>query len=676
MKLQLEDVLACVDSTDEEMALWKLNAKTWEDMWLLKAGFGMTPAESIAQQGREQVTTPDPYMTVNLAMRLINSKPKIMVPPRDGKDASTDLAERMERFLAGAWERANAAQQRVILDDAKWFALVRGSCVMQALWVHDILPKKLRGSAFPILIRALDPLNCYVKHGQLYTEWAFHRYDADIVSVSQRWPDIKDWPQIMDKSGPRGRQAGKKNLKRTVQVTDFWYMDNDGNVWNCVLVENRFVKEPKIEKAYPQIPFVECYGDSAPLASETARRLSILASMSETWPYKCRLLSNMGTAVLYNAWPATVWTSVGGAEIPDVQLRPGANIPVPDGVTFKPYTPEFNMAVAKGMLEDIEKSIQQASFPAIAYGDAGALQAGYSVNALTNTAAGRVKSVRQYLELGVAKINEQVLALVEANADSKGIELFGYSDATNRMYTEKLTPKEIDGYYRNQVDLESPIPQDDNARIMMGKQLADSGLISHRTLLADFMPTEIPKDEQSFIWTEQFLHDKEMEERVKLGNATLVYPDNWQELVIGTRFEQIAKDMGIWDEEAVADLRMRIKEIKAMEAIQGSAVEGPTGGPAGPPSGPMGAPLGGPPLPQGGPPPGPPLGPPSGPPPPAIPMPQGGGIPPELNNQITPEMLNMMRQQNPLLFQQIIGRSLSPADQQDLMGQGQNPILP
>jgi len=57
--------------------------------------------------------------------------------------------------------------------------------------------------------------------------------------------------------------------------------------------------------------------------------------------------------------------------------------------------------------------------------------------------------------------------------------------------------------------------------------------------------------------------------------------------------------------------------------------------------------------------------------PPAPPSPMGGGLPPEVSGQITPEMLDMIRQQDPIAFQALVNGGMTDAQIQEyLMGLG------
>jgi len=54
-------------------------------------------------------------------------------------------------------------------------------------------------------------------------------------------------------------------------------------------------------------------------------------------------------------------------------------------------------------------------------------------------------------------------------------------------------------------------------------------------------------------------------------------------------------------------------------------------------------------------------------PPAALIPPQGGGLPPELQGQLTPEMLNMPGTPDPLLFGQLTGNPVPPSEELDIL---------
>jgi hypothetical protein len=170
MKLDAEDILTRVAHLEQELGDWYRLAQEWDRMWALDPGFDRTWKQSVEQDGREQVTTPVPYATVNLAQRLIANLPNITVPPRSQEADDGELAERIERWLQGAWQQADMQQSCSILAYLSWQMLVRGVACMEVKWIKDSLPGKMAEDRFPFLIRYLEPMNVGIKRGPYYTE--------------------------------------------------------------------------------------------------------------------------------------------------------------------------------------------------------------------------------------------------------------------------------------------------------------------------------------------------------------------------------------------------------------------------------------------------------------------------------------------------------------------------
>ena len=621
MEMEIEDVLHKVSQQETDMAEWKLRAAAWEKMYKLDAGFRKNWRRAVEEDGREQVVIPDPPNIVNLAMRLISVSPQISIPSRSSSEEDIDTTEKMERWLMGMWQRANWQQNRSLIADATWYALVRGCSVFEVKWIKDKLPEKLREKRFPILLRTLDPLNVGIKRGPLYTEFAYHKYVNERASVRQEFPKLKQW-----------KQYEQSDFRHNCEVIDYWWTDEKGVVWNAVLVDKEFAVKPKAMD-YPYIPLIEGYGDSAPLG-ETSRRMSILHGIDGLWQFKCRLLSNLATGVLWAVWPFYMVTNEMGQQIPDFVVRPGATQQVPPGTKIEPVMPQFNMTGLQGMIDNVDSAMQQATFPKVMFGEAGSMQAGYGINLLTNAATGRIQSVLNYLEMSVMHVNELVLALVEEFGDDKGVELYAFDDQKNKPYVESLYPDEIKGYHRNIVSLKPNVPQDDMAKQTLGVRLADGKYISGDTLRGNYLSGNIPPDEETRIWTEQAMQNPDIQPRIMLLHLQERFPDDWQRLIKGGQMEKIAVDMGML----------------------------PPPQPPAPPPGMMGPPPGMGPPGMMGPPPGM-MGPPPIQPPAEMIPPQGGGIPPIMQGQIEPEMMGLPPGASPLVTGQLLGTPLPPTEE-------------
>lgn len=708
MKLTVDEILARVNDSELERANYRAAAQVWESMWTLQ--LYSKPARTVLEQeGREQVVLPTPYNIVHLARRLINSDPRIEVPAEDAEEDDDEAAERRQRWLSAFWQRTNREQRRDIIADMAWQVLVRGRCVVEIKWVEEQLPKRLQGKRLPVLVRTLDPLNVGVKNGPLYTEYAFHKYRQERMLAAQRYPNLKKSSTWRENDDRFAGLAGKAN---EVEVIDFWYSDGEGGVWNAVVVDGIFAK-PSKKTDYPDIPIIEGYGDSSPLEDEEHKSLSILAPIRDLWPYQCRLASQVGTGLLYYFWPAILVSNEAGQEVPDLDIRPGKTTPVPMGTKVEMIRGDVNVPLAQTMLTQVDAHIQQSTFPGVMYGQApGQMSAGYGVSILADQARGRIAQFRENLESTLEHANELILGLIETNASEKGVKVWGRGAADGSLYHEALTPKDIQGQWHNLVNLTPQITTDDAQKQTLGLRMVEKGIISKRTFRDRIMSMLFPADEQERIEMEKALESPQMQPKVLLRAIQSYFPDSWEEKIKGTPFEQVA----MMDEDTPPGMPPGMAGPPGMQP-PGMPPQGPPGPPppgmAGPPPGAM--------PPQAGPPPGPPPGamlPPDLPPPDvliqmlqtgAMPpgvtpdmilqllaaqgappellqqlaqgvrqqgaiQPQGlagPGVPPQMQGQLTPEMLNMGVGQGaeaaPGIYQQMIGQPLGEDEELDRM---------
>lgn len=647
MKLELEDIQRRVDRTeDEQRDLFKM-MDAWEAMWNLDAGFKKTWRESVLQDGVEQVTTPDPYNAVLLAMRLIPSEPKIDVPQRDETVEAKEDAEQVERFLTAMYPRINYQQDANFIEEHKWQLFALGNSPIQILWIKDKLPKQLQKKQLPFMIRTLDPRNVGVKRGPLYTEWAYHKYEAEKVDVRQEYPDLKKW----DEPKPVKATDNEDNL---VTVTDFWYRSG-GDVWHAILVENEFALNP-VKTDYPVIPIIYAKGDHG--------GMSLLHAMEGLWQYKCRLSSNLGTSVLWYTHPFFAIETPMGQEMGDWQVKPLATVHVPEGTKVQTVTPQPNTGLIESMLAKVDASLQQSAFPQVLYGDAGNMQAGYGVNILSQAATGRVQAVREAMERSLMQLNELVLMLIDTfDDDDEGVELWGRDPGSEKLYKTCLYKAQIGGYYENDVQLTVSTPQDDIALQTLGIRLADGKYISKQTFRDKYLKITVPGDEESRIMAEMALENPEVQKVLSVVHLIEAYPITWESITYGTPLHSIAVGI-IKNNERIA------QKVAMGEIMPPMLMEPPQAPPQGPPPGP----------PMGGPPPG--MMPPPGPPPPMQPPPvingpMGGGFPPEMQGGFGGgEAMGMDPQMDPALFAQIMGAGLPPGEELDQMAnQNQGTML-
>lgn len=641
MKLTVDEILERVSNTESERAGYKAVAEEWERMWRMDV-WPQTWKQAMAE-GREQVTLPTAYNTVNLAMRLFASEPKIEVPPchpTEGKDGQANLRE---RWLRAAWMTADYQQRRSIVSDLVWQSLVRGRHAVEVKWVKEELPEKLKEKRFPILIRTLDPLNVGVREGPLWTEYAFHKYTQKVNQISQRYPTIKRRDSIKEKI--------RRNSELELDVVDMWWTGDDGSVWNGVVVDQEFVKKP-VQTDYPFIPIIEGFGDSAPIAGEAYKGISILHPMKDLYYYQCRLASQMGTGLMYYFWPMLIATNEEGREIDDFEVRPGQLLRPPPGTKIDQVAPSPNVPLAQSVLGQVDGAIQQASFPGVLYGQApGELQAGYGVSLLSDAAKGRVNQVRFNLERTLEQVNMNLLALVEEFGGDDGVTVWGKNERGGDMYSVTLSEESINGFYENRVTITPAIPADIVQRQTLAIRLNESGVISKRTVRDKYLDIPLPEDEAVRVEVERAFEDESLRPKVVLDMLRSYYPDDWEVMIAGTPFERVAQ----------AEQQAMNPEPPPMPGMPGMPPMGPMG-PGGPPMPPPGM------MPPGGPMPGP--MPPPGPQ--SIQAPSlnldAGVLPPELSGQMTPELMGLPPDMPPEMFAQLMGNPLPPMEELNALG--------
>lgn len=646
MDEQLEFILDRVARHDSERQPYKDMAEKWVRMWKLDPGFTKPLAEAISK-GLEQVILPTPFNVVNLSQRLLSTTPRINVIPQDvGNKESEEYAEQCEKWLMAMWRVVNRQQRRNILADNIWYSLVYGRFVFDVRWIKDMLPPLLRKTAFPISIRTLNPVNVGIQQGPYCTEFAYHKYEATLLEVLRRWPDLKE-ADSSSKLGLKIAEMGRSGARtedEKVCVIDYWATDPDeGWVGNGVLVEDEFAK-PYKNTSYPYIPIIAGRGDYAVGLGDEFDGLSILHSIDGLWQYQCRLASQMATGLLWYFWPEFLVSNENGHNIDDVQIGPGLIEPVPPGTKVDQVTMNPNVPLAQAVYSQLEGYVQQSTYPEVMYGQApGELQAGYGVSLLSDAAKGRIKNFQESLEMALVHVNELVLALVEKKGGKAGVDIYGVSERNNEKYRLNLNKKMINGVYHNDVRIAPALPIDDMQRVVQGTQLANSKYISAQTLRDKYLGVEVPTDETRRITLEEAMQSDELRP-YRLRRALEEYfGKEAYTIMFGTDLMPPPPEGYEW----VMGENGKVELKKAGPQMP------PGGGPEQGGSGGM-PPMGGPMPPPGG----PPLQPEA-----TLVPPMGGGIPPVLQGQLEGESLGLPQAGDPLMLDMALNTMGSPNEQ-------------
>lgn len=663
MNEELEFILDRVHRHDTDRSLYKEMADRWEKMWKLDPGFTRPLLEAL-DKGHEQVILPTPFNVVNLSQRLLSSTPRIDVIPQDiGNRESENYAEQCEKWLTQMWRVVNRQQQRNVVADNIWNALVYGRFVFDVRWIKENLPLMQRKTGFPIAIRALNPKDVGIQMGPYGPEFAYHKYTSSLLEVVRKWPDLKDSPKgsrlrtLLDQLEGRG----KRNEDHEVEVIDYWAMDPDeGTTWNAIIVEDEFAKEFAIT-SYPTIPIICGRGDFGIGLGDEFDGLSILHSIDGLWQYQCRLVSQMATGLYWYFWPQFLISNENNLPVEDFEPKPGGVEQVPPGTKVDQVTMNPNVPLAQAVNDQLTRFIEQSTYPEVMFGQAPAdLKAGYGVALLSDAAQGRIKNFQESLEMAIMHVNELVLALVEKKGGTKGVDIYGVDEVSDEKYKLNLNKKMIGGVYTNQVKITPAMPTDDLQKTIQGKQLADGKYISSQTFRDKWVGIKVPTDETRRIALEELMQSDELRTYRLRKAAEDYFGEDAPTILFGTPFMMEPPEGYEWYKDE--DMRVKLRRLPPQPPSPMPPPGGPPPGPPGQP--PMGGPPpGGPPgMPPGG---GPPMPPPGGPPmqPPGVAGPLGGGVPPQLAGQMEGENLGMDPSMDPLLFDMLMNQGEGPQTQ-------------
>lgn len=600
MKYSVDEVKEHVASCEDADANYRALAERAQAAWELKA-FNRDLLTAINMDGQEQVVLPTPFNDIGLATRLLSSMPRVEVPASDETEEAEEVSQRKERWLAAAYQRIYQQQRMNVVALLEHFSFLRGRHAFSVNWVKDDYPKNMRDKVFPILIRPLDPLNVGISRNPLYTDYAFHKYCEKVGKVKRRYPKL---------------ELAKKKDDAEVDVIDYWWTDpKDGDIWHCIVVDGEFGKKPT-KTDYMHIPIVVGHGDLSNYLNNDWSSLPLIYPTIDLWKYQCRLTSQMATMNMWYAQPHVAVTNENGMDVGDIDIKPGVYKQYPMGTRFEQIQVRPDLAIVQTIEQRVASAMQDSTFPKVMYGDAGNIQSGYGVNSLANNAKGRINPFRENLEMSLQHANEIMFSLIETFGGATGVNVWGKDAATSATYRATLNKDDIDGQYDNIVTLEPLIPTDTMQKETLGIRKVEMGIMSRQTYRDKVNAEVLPPDEQLRVDFENVMNTPEMMPKKVVAIMKRKFPDNWIEMIAGTQHEKAIIEAGL-----------------AHRMPDGTLMEGQM-----------------PPEPQ----PMQPQGLNNG---------MGGGIPPQLQGQITPDMLGLPQQGNPLLFQGMTGQQMQPQEE-------------
>lgn len=541
MKLTYEEVKERVDQVKLAKTEFVSMADDMERLYTLQL-YDKSSEQVLRDKGQEQVLLPAPMNIILLGQRLLSSEPKIEIPAMDSEKGKDDRAGKLERFLSAFYERSNQEQERNIIGDAAWQTMTFGRGCYMVEWVDKKrMPNVVRSVNLPIRIRTPDPRNVGVSSNSLYKEYAYREYTEKMGKV------IRDYPKL---KGKLSYSAGSYTEEsRLVRMCDFWYRSyKDGSIWHCITADEEMALDPR-KTDYPDIPIIEFMGDDAPVGgtvafSEKMRGVGLLYPVKDALKYYNRLVNTMATGLLYYLWPTLIWKGAAGLKPPDLTVGAGQIVSVPNDGDFRALDVPVNQQLSSQMMEIVSKQIDQATFPAVLYGDApGQLQAGYGINILADQARGRISKFKRNNEMALQQVNALILAMIESVDEHSGtglgeVGVWGKDNASGSIYRVSISAKDIKGNYENLVSLNPAIPQDDMQREQLGLSKVQAKIMSLKTYRDKVNSVPLPPDEEQRLLIEMAYQNPEIGNRIQAMAIVAAHPNDWMDILGGTSLEQ------------------------------------------------------------------------------------------------------------------------------------------
>jgi hypothetical protein len=485
--------------------------------------------EDETKPDERRVTSPRSWMVVE-AMRalLFTRRPVIEVPASAVRSVEQTAAERMEKFLYGAWSQMGVLYA---IDEVEWNACTLGLGVLRVVYN----PETPVGE-FPLIAQALDPRTYYAQadptlplrdlEAAIWTQrrrrdieaewgvslegrpepgtnleswlddevdyvdyWATRIVEEEEVAAEPEPTELAEQEGLLRRAVKRirGRAPRKPKAEQAERTGDEGRTKTKRRrVVNAVVAEGRFVKEPVVVPGYERLPFFRWSGVRTPMSGKD-RDLSVLyaiaggersgdsegliAAENELLGMRLRLVEQRANAALISndEGLTNLDTSPGAVNVAD---RPDFRLDyvVPPGDA--PDTGAF-MAHIEGLAED-------ATIPNSMMGRYQANASGVAISAITNPVLMKIAARQREREEVLQEMNAHILALAQEYAPAAGWAVYGL-DAQGQELEERLEPGLIKGYRRNFVHLSARLPRDASGEALMLRSLIDSKLLSRRT---------------------------------------------------------------------------------------------------------------------------------------------------------------------------------------------------
>lgn len=238
------------------------------------------PADRIERPNKLHISANIIRAFVDIEARLLSVPPRLTNNPFGQDDDTRQRAELAEKFFLSLLESSG---WDTWLFTWNQIGSLYGQKVLKPFW--NTVTKK------PDVYVIEQPQNLMLGWGDSdYTvlDWAIYHYGLSPLQAKLRYPEATDdmlrpFMSTEDKRTATGGDhsdplqqvfdniaTSTRNEHRTgyesnqVMVWDYWYKDQDGQVYNCIHLNGKLVQGPTLHKEYPTIPYIATEHDHEP----------------------------------------------------------------------------------------------------------------------------------------------------------------------------------------------------------------------------------------------------------------------------------------------------------------------------------------------------------------------------------------------------------------------------
>jgi len=402
----------------------------------------------------------------------------ITVPVRAGTYEEELRAERIRRYLLGAWHMIKQ-QDGLVLHHVSKSGFRNGMLSIKIM----VDPSR----TFPLMMSCVNPRTFFPDPAREFVIEAFDRKGLEIQAM---FPDVVT------------------NSETTKLWIEYWDAEKFIYMWG----EDILHEGPHPFGFLPYVWRDAGLGYVDHENSPEALYRGILFPVKDVLEIQAKNLAQADAIISETAWPGVDFSGANKklveATKASYEIGPGQANAVPAGVEITRHGGGEPPRALWDMYSLTSGEIDSATVPRVARGESprGAAS-GYKTAILSGMARLKFGGVVTNIQSMIEEVNIDLLKLVE---NVFGVQqVWGYT-YDSEMVSEVITLDDIDGFYSNFVTVSAIPPEEKERTIMVGLRLLQAKAISLRYFLTQYLRPTNPREVEDQLYVDELMHDPQV----------------------------------------------------------------------------------------------------------------------------------------------------------------------